>query len=180
MRARNVVGVLLILLSAVAAAAAEPAPACPRAAADPGAIRPAPAAAEADVPAPQLEGCMIGIELTRSGPCVYGDTRGHRTLILFGDSHALQFFPALEVVAERNRWRLVVLTKRECPAAEVTVFNRLAGGSYGACDTWRREELRRLERRGGHPVVLLGGKTDYTALGDAGEELSGQADADAL
>ena len=71
---------------------------------------------------------MIGIEGTQSETCLYGDRSGHRTLILFGDSHALQQFPALEVVAERNRWWLVVLTKRECTPAEVTVYDALAGG----------------------------------------------------
>ena len=143
-------------------------------------IRPDPAEAEADVPAPQFQGCMIGIEGIRSGPCVYGDPNGRRTLILFGDSHALQHFPALEVVAKRNRWRLVVLTKRECGPAEVEILNSLAGGEYSQCDAWRQSTLRRIEERGGHPVVAISGKSDYTAYGPRGEKLSGAANTDAL
>ena len=143
-------------------------------------IHPDPAEAEADVPFPQDQGCMIGIEIERSGRCLYGDPRGRRTLILFGDSHALQVFPALEVVARRDHWRLVVLTKRECTPATVTVFNSLAGGAYAECDAWRRNELRRIEQRGGRPVVAIGGKAEYTAYGPYGEELDGRANAKAL
>ena len=58
---------------------------------------------------------MVGIEGTNSNKCLYGDPTGERTLILFGDSHAMQYFPAVEELAENHDWRLIVLTKAECP-----------------------------------------------------------------
>ena len=37
------------------------------------------------------------------------------TVVLFGDSHAMQWFPALNGLAKEHDWRLVGLTKAACP-----------------------------------------------------------------
>ena len=49
--------------------------------------------------------------------CVYGDRGARTTVVLFGDSHAMQYFPALQRIAGRRHWRLVELTKAACPPA---------------------------------------------------------------
>jgi SGNH domain (fused to AT3 domains) len=148
-----------------------------------GAIRPAPQNASADIPTPIREGCMIGITRTtppRPGRCEYGDPRGRRTLILLGDSHAMQHFPALQIAAKRNRWRLLVLTKRECTPGQVMIHNTRAGGEYWQCDAWRQRTLRRIEHAGQQVTVAMSGDTADTAYGPHGEELSGRANAKAL
>ncbi len=126
---------------------------------------------------------MIGFVRTtppRPGRCEYGDRNGTRTLILFGDSHAMQHFPALEIVAKRNHWRLVVWTKRECTPGEVTIHNTRAGGEYSQCNAWRQRTLRRIENNRGQTVVAMSGDSADTAYGPHGEELSGKANARAL
>ncbi len=145
----------------------------------PPALRPAPGQASQDLPSPLHQGCMIGVKGTVTHGCVYGDPIGKDTVVLFGDSHALMSFPALQVVAKRNGWRLVVWTKRECTPAETTIRSD-AGGPYSTCDEWRARMLKELESQGGPTTVIVAGETKTTALGSGGRELRGAANARAL
>jgi hypothetical protein len=145
----------------------------------PQALRPAPGQASQDLPSPFHQGCMIGVKGTATHGCVYGDPHGKDTVVLFGDSHALMSFPALQVVAKRNHWRLLVWTKRECTPAETTIRGN-AGGPYSTCDKWRERMLGQLESQGGPTTVVVAGEAKTTALGRDGQELRGAANARAM
>ncbi len=136
-------------------------------------VQPSPAAAPRDRPGIVTTGCMVGIDGTSSGRCLFGDPEGARAVILFGDSHAMQYFPPLEALAKANHWRLYVLNKRECPPFAVPIRS-FFGVPYRACGLWRRTELRRIERFGPHTAVIMSGDTAYTAYHD-GRELHGRA-----
>ncbi len=145
------------------------------------AVRPSPLRASADRSTAYYDGCLVGIDGTNSNRCLYGDPNGKRTLILFGDSHAMQYFPALEALADENHWRLITLTKAECTPGEVKIRSMVADREYSQCDAWREEELERIER--GDPktaAVVISGDTVYTPYGPEGEELSGSAAAAAM
>jgi peptidoglycan/LPS O-acetylase OafA/YrhL len=144
------------------------------------AIRPNPLEAQADRSQAFYDGCLIGVGGTNSGHCLYGHEDGKRTLILFGDSHALQYFAPLEELANKNDWRLIVLTKAECTPGEVEIRSMIADREYSQCDDWKQFELKRIEEAGGRATVVLASDTAYTAYGPNGEELSGTANADAL
>jgi peptidoglycan/LPS O-acetylase OafA/YrhL len=79
-------------------------------------------------------------------PCLYGDTAADRTVVLFGDSHVAQWFPALESIAVKHHWRLFVFTKNACKVSQITIeYN---GGPYSSCDNWRAvtvDKIRKLE-----------------------------------
>ncbi|MBS1886436.1 MAG: acyltransferase [Actinobacteria bacterium] len=146
------------------------------------AIRPTPLQAPEDIPRPALEGCLEGIEGTVSHACVYGDPTGERTLVLFGDSHAMQYFPALEQIAIAQHRRLVVLTKRECSPVMVPTLNVAESREYPACTAWRASSLRRIAREAGRGqvTVALSGDSKTRAYGPGGELLTGAANAAAL
>ena len=55
----------------------------------------------------QADGCEITALQTQSGPCVYGDPGSKTAVVLFGDSHAAQWFPALNALATQRSWRLM-------------------------------------------------------------------------
>ena len=116
---------------------------------------------------------MVGIQGTNSNKCLYGNPNGHQTLILFGDSHAMQYFPAVEELAEIHGWRLIVLTKAECPPEEIEVKSMIEDREYSQCDVWRQEALKRIEAGGKSVTVVMSGDTEYTPYGPNGEELSG-------
>jgi len=144
------------------------------------ALRPNPLRARADRSRAFYDGCLVGITGTNSGHCLYGDPHGTRTLILFGDSHAMQYFAPLEELADKNGWRLLALTKAECTPGEVQIRSMVADREYSQCDEWREKELERIEEGGERAMVVMSGDTAYTAYGPDGEELSGAANAEAL
>jgi hypothetical protein len=117
------------------------------------ALRPAPRDADADRGRSYADGCLVEADATSSPPCVYGRPRAATTVVLFGDSHAMQFFPALERVARRRGWRLVQLTKAGCPPQAVDVIYAPLHREYPECGTWREAALRRIER--GRPAIVV-------------------------
>ena len=84
-------------------------------------------------------------------------------------------------MANANHWRLITLTKAECSPGEVKIRSMVADREYSQCDTWREEELRRIEDANPKTsTVLISGDTVYTPYGPEGEELSGNAAAAAM
>ena len=125
-----------------------------------GAITPAPGRARGDLPIIYGDGCHLDHSPTSSPPCVFGDASSFTTVVLLGDSHAAQWFPALQSLADRYRWRLVVRTKAGCPAPDVTILNRSLKRAYAECDTWRSGVLAEMARTKPALVVASGTRTD--------------------
>jgi peptidoglycan/LPS O-acetylase OafA/YrhL len=144
------------------------------------ALRPNPLHARADRGRSYYEGCMVGIPGTNSNKCLYGDPEGEKTLILFGDSHAMQYFPTVEEMVENHHWRLIVLTKAECPPEELEVKSMVETREYSQCDEWRQGALERIETGDENTTVIMSGDTEYTPYGKGGEELSGDEAAEAM
>lgn len=96
-------------------------------------------------PAIYADGCQLDKSATISPACEYGDLKGLQTIVLFGDSHAAQWFPTLNAIALKERFKLVVLTKSSCPAASVELPDRGAFRN-GPCRQWRENSLLRIER----------------------------------
>jgi peptidoglycan/LPS O-acetylase OafA/YrhL len=138
------------------------------------ALRPRPVDASQDRGKPFEDGCLAEEPARRSPPCVYGARRGAATVVLFGDSHAMQLFPALEHVAERRRWRLVVLAKAGCPPPAVPVVSPLSRRRYPECDAWREHALRRIARDE-RPALVVAAGSAYHQVFDGSRRLSGAA-----
>jgi hypothetical protein len=83
--------------------------------------------------------------------CIYGDAHGTRSVVLFGDSHAAMWLPALDSIAARRGWKLYSVTKSGCPVAKVA--HDLAGHSTADCDTWRKNALTFIA--GIHPDLVI-------------------------
>lgn len=82
----------------------------------------------------------------RSRPCVVREGDG-RTIALVGDSHAQQWQPALERLAEQEGARLVRVTRAGCAANDVVTYSEQPNGRTRVdeeCATWRRAVLPRL------------------------------------
>ncbi|HET7385591.1 MAG TPA: acyltransferase family protein [Nocardioidaceae bacterium] len=124
------------------------------------AVRPNPADAGDDRGKMYADGCLVPKPKDRSPKCVYGDTSSSTTVVLFGDSHAMQWFPALDRVAKQRGWRLVGLTKSGCPASDVTVYLPHLHGPYDVCDTWRARALDRIKEIS-PAIVVIGGFATY-------------------
>ena len=63
-------------------------------------LDPALSRATASKARPFVDGCHQGWTGTSTGGCVYGDEASPTTVVLFGDSQATHWFPAVEAVAD--------------------------------------------------------------------------------
>ncbi|MDX2813221.1 acyltransferase family protein [Streptomyces sp. PA03-5A] len=106
------------------------------------------------------DGCHIGYQSTATPSCVYGDRSAPKTVVLFGDSHAAQWFPALDRLARERHWRLVSLTKASCKVAAVTTVYQ--GEPYTSCDRWRTKALARI--RSLKPALVIASSSDTADL----------------
>jgi peptidoglycan/LPS O-acetylase OafA/YrhL len=85
----------------------------------PAGLRPSLAEARLQPPLPSVDGCQVQATGVDSPSCIYGDPFGSHTVVLFGDSHAEQWFPALQKLALQYRRRLVSFTKVSCSPAAI-------------------------------------------------------------
>lgn len=102
---------------------------------------------------PQIyrDGCHRSFVETSVGGCEYGDLSSNVTVVLFGDSHAAQWFPAMIDIANREGWRLVSLTKSSCPPVDVPRdVNR---DHDHECRSWIDNAVNRINAEEPHLVV---------------------------
>ncbi len=120
------------------------------------ALTPALADARSDLPSTYADGCHRSFASTSADGCVFGRANSVVTLVLFGDSHAAQWFPALKTLADQRGWRLVSLTKSGCPAADITPNNSTIKRDYTECPAWRANALARILKERPNVVVTTG------------------------
>jgi hypothetical protein len=113
-------------------------------------LKPALQHAAHDNPAIYADGCEVDFAQTAPHPCLVGDAGAPR-IVLFGDSHAAQWYPALAKFAKANDFQLETETKSACPSVAVEVANN--GVDYTACDTWRDNVISDL--RANPPALVI-------------------------
>ncbi len=94
-------------------------------------------------PAVYGDGCHVNYGETKSGYCTYGEKESSSTIVLYGDSHAAQWFPTLEKMAKERGFKLVSLTKSACPAVDA---KRPDQGAFKMvhCTKWRENSIKRI------------------------------------
>lgn len=127
-------------------------------------IKPTPLKARDDRGRMYDEGCLVQGDATDSGECEFGRKEAKDTVVLFGDSHALQYFPAMERIADEKEWKLVGLSRGNCLIADVRYRVK--------CDEWRENALERIERVRPELVVVSSSTLDRFRVKVAGDELS--------
>jgi hypothetical protein len=116
--------------------------------------------ASGDVAAPFDDGCLDGFTDATVHRCLYGDTTSSRTIVLFGDSHAVQWFPAIDALANQQGDALVVMAKATCPPIDISIYSPDLGRPYTECDEFRAAAVDRMTAL--HPaVVILGFSREY-------------------
>jgi peptidoglycan/LPS O-acetylase OafA/YrhL len=145
------------------------------------AVHPSPREAETKENRPQMyaDGCHLTFPETKTPECVYGAPSSETTVVLFGDSHAMQWFPALNKIAKERDWRLVGLTKAACPPAEVHIYNATLRRAYRECDEWRKRTLERIVQDEKPSLVVTSSLPTYRPRED-GKRLGGDASEEAM
>ena len=109
-----------------------------------GVVRPPVALAARDSSPAYNDGCLVQSADVVSPACTFGDPTASEKVVLLGDSHAAQWMPALQDISGRTPLSLTVLTKANCPAPAMTVFNAQLGRTFTECDQWRAAALTRI------------------------------------
>lgn len=101
-------------------------------------------------------GHCSGYKKVSNDVCQFGDPQGAHTLVLWGNSHATMWIPALAEIAHAHHWQFFPLVKEAC------AYGGFAGTNNPRCRVWAawsRQQLARL-----HPDLLVMGG-DYGETG---------------
>jgi peptidoglycan/LPS O-acetylase OafA/YrhL len=99
--------------------------------------------------------------------CAYGAPSAARTVVLFGDSHAGNWFEPLDSAAKAEGWRLLVRIKASCRPIDADQI-ALEGGHerpYTECKAWRDAVLAEIDRVA--PDLIVVGSTGHDLPVDA-------------
>jgi peptidoglycan/LPS O-acetylase OafA/YrhL len=120
-----------------------------------------------DLPAGYDDGCHLDYPDVDLPACAYGVQDGQRSVLLVGDSHAQQWLPALQRLADERGWRLRAITKSGCPLVEATVWNSSLKRAYRECDEWRARVLQAVDDDA-PDVVLVASADMYDIVAEDG------------
>ena len=132
-------------------------------------------AAETDTPTPYKDRCHVQQNLTSTkSSCVYGFAKSKTTIVLFGDSHALSWFPAIEQIAIKQRWKLVSLTMSSCWPSSIPAWNAVTNTLMKNCTIWRTATLKKISTL--HPyITFVAGTRGFETIDSKGNVLKGNS-----
>lgn len=115
-------------------------------------------------PTPYDDGCHLNYRESVSPLCEFGELDNAKTVVLYGDSHAVQWFPALEKLAREKGFKLVTLTKSACPSIDV-IRDSVGAFKMSNCAAWRANVIARitLERP---DLIILSSFEHFVPPGD--------------
>ncbi|GAB3849592.1 acyltransferase family protein [Micromonospora andamanensis] len=139
-------------------------------------VVPDPSVARDDLPTVYLDECHASQTETRVRRCVYGASVPATTVVLIGDSHAAQWLPALQAIAERRAdWKVITYTKSSCPYLDIEVADD--GKPYRSCVTWNQGVRAAVAED--RPDLIVTSSFNYSAYRD-GRVLTGPDNESAL
>jgi peptidoglycan/LPS O-acetylase OafA/YrhL len=96
--------------------------------------------------------------------CEYGDLQSPVSIVMAGDSHAIQWLDAMAAVASDNHWKLGMMFRGQCPLAQVTIPYEIPSRQK-TCQDWRRGAMQKILEL--HPtlVVVAGATSAYVHPG---------------
>jgi hypothetical protein len=92
--------------------------------------------------------------------CVFGSTSSKKSVVLFGDSHAAQWLPAMVPIALENKFKLILIWHAGCHVADVDVRYEPVGPVEGFdfCNSWLQTQIATIKALKPN-LVLLGERT---------------------
>ena len=121
------------------------------------------------------DGCHTQTNQTASTkPCIYGDPNGNQTVVLFGDSHALSWFPAFNAVSQLKHWRLLSLTMSACTPADIPAYNPATQALMANCPLWRKAAIKRIAAENPY-LVLIASSRSWATTDSSGKVVTGDA-----
>jgi len=111
-------------------------------------------AAHNDWPRSFYDDCLSTFYARGLNQCSFNNPDAQNTMVLFGDSHAAQWFTALDAVSKQEKWKLITFIKSACPVANVDFFYPAIGRRYDECSEWRGQVLQKIKELRPQLIVL--------------------------
>jgi peptidoglycan/LPS O-acetylase OafA/YrhL len=143
-------------------------------------IRPIPVEAAKDLTQAHVDGCQSGYEAVANADCRYADVGADASMVLLGDSHSTQWFPAAEHAATELGRELLVFGKSACVPYGVELWAGKLDRTYRECTQWTEDAMRRIADLPAGTIVLMSGRNDYLVTGADGRPLDRARSAAAL
>lgn len=109
---------------------------------------------------PDKKKCFMDPEAVAYDGCVFGKVGAEKRVVLFGDSHAYQWFPAINEAAKRARVELIVRTKGSCSVVDALLWHPATNTPYTQCRRWQslvEQELQRLRP----DLIIVGSASEW-------------------
>lgn len=114
-------------------------------------------AAIKDVSRLPRERCFTSIQGTEVKTCYFGNMASEINIVLFGDSHAFNWFNPLERLVQSQGWKLTTVMKSSCHSFDIRPLGHKQA-RLDSCLIWRAEAIKQILAM--RPtVVLLGNLT---------------------
>jgi hypothetical protein len=108
------------------------------------------------IPGDDRPSCNTDYLETTSPGCVDGDPNGTRTIVVWGDSHAWMWLPALDAIGRDTHAQIVQFDKSSCPPQDMRIWLDRLRRAYTECDEFRRFVEARIQALHPDVVVLTG------------------------
>lgn len=114
--------------------------------------------------------CSVDFPEVRVPICTGGDPSGSKLIILYGDSHASMWMPAIDVIAKKNGYRLELYAKLACPLVESPIWSYQLNRPFTECTQWQQLVLPKIKAAKPDllivtdqwkPAVVDGNKSDF-------------------
>ncbi|WP_445501917.1 acyltransferase family protein [Microvirga sp. G4-2] len=102
------------------------------------AVIPPPERARADIPSAYKEGCYHNLKETSLKSCDYGDPASNYKVVLIGDSHAAQWFPAFQEIVKRRPIFFRGVAKTSCAFSLNAIYIDALKDKYSSCVEWSK------------------------------------------
>jgi peptidoglycan/LPS O-acetylase OafA/YrhL len=90
------------------------------------------------------KGCNVTRADTTSSACEFGDPNGSTVAVVYGDSHAAMWVPALDAIGKQSSIKFIQLTKPGCPALDFTIYSQTLKREYTECTAYREFALGKI------------------------------------
>lgn len=100
--------------------------------------------------------CIVDVPETQAKSCNLGDASGREHIVLFGNSLAWQWIPAVNKLARDEKSQLTVIAKAGCPPEnyDITVLDRKSNQDYSECTPWRKHAYDKIGQLRPKLVIL--------------------------
>jgi SGNH domain-containing protein len=98
--------------------------------------------------------CEAAPAADRVDACTFGDPASSTRVVLYGDSHAGMWLPAMIRIADERHWQLRLYGKPACPTPRLTFYNQQQSRPFDECDRFRDFVVGRIRAERPQLVVV--------------------------